>query len=212
MQTPAGYEVIDGRFYPTDWLQVIFNPSFLSRLAHTVVAFFITTSFVVLGVGAYLHEARAVRRGRPHHAVDGAVAADGLGAAADSSSGTIMGSTRWSTSPRNSRQSKRAGRPDAACRSTLFAIPDAKAEKNRFAIEIPLLGSLILTHDLDGEVKGLKDFPADQRPPVAIPFFAFRIMVGLRRRDARRRAAGRMASLARRLGCLRLRCFFCSAS
>src|SRR5271154_1629108 len=54
MQTPAGYEIIDGRFFPIDWLQVIFNPSFPSRIAHTVVAFFITTSFVVLGVGAYL--------------------------------------------------------------------------------------------------------------------------------------------------------------
>jgi cytochrome bd ubiquinol oxidase subunit I len=61
---------------------------------------------------------------------------------------------------------------------TLFAIPSDMAESNYFAIEIPWLGSLILTHDLDGEVKGLKDFPVDQRPPVAIPFFAFRIMVG----------------------------------
>ncbi len=61
---------------------------------------------------------------------------------------------------------------------TLFAIPDEKTESNHAAIEIPGLGSLILTHKLDGEVKGLKDFPADQRPPVAIPFFAFRIMVG----------------------------------
>ena len=54
MQTPAGYEIIDGRFFPTDWLQVVFNPSFPSRIAHTVVAFFITTGFVVMGVGAYL--------------------------------------------------------------------------------------------------------------------------------------------------------------
>src|SRR6202043_2700602 len=61
---------------------------------------------------------------------------------------------------------------------TLFAIPSDKAESNSFAIEVPWLGSLILTHHLDGEVKGLKDFPADQRPPVTIPFFAFRIMVG----------------------------------
>ena len=61
---------------------------------------------------------------------------------------------------------------------TVFAVPDDKAEHNKFAIEIPWLGSLILTHDINGEVKGLKDFPADQRPPVAIPFFAFRAMVG----------------------------------
>src|SRR5262249_62255333 len=57
-------------------------------------------------------------------------------------------------------------------------IPINKAETTSFAIDVPWLGSLILTHNLDGEVKGLKDFPADQRPPVAIPFFAFRIMVG----------------------------------
>ena len=61
---------------------------------------------------------------------------------------------------------------------TLFAIPSERTERNDFGIEVPWLGSLILTHDLDGEVKGLKDFPTDQRPPVLIPFFAFRIMVG----------------------------------
>src|SRR5262249_5598764 len=60
----------------------------------------------------------------------------------------------------------------------LFVIPDEKAERNAFAIEIPWLGSLILTHELDGEVKGRRFFPADHRPPVALPFFAFRIMVG----------------------------------
>src|SRR5205823_7123413 len=62
---------------------------------------------------------------------------------------------------------------------TLFAIPDPASETNRFAIDVPLLGSLILTHSLDGEVKGLKDFKPEDRPPVAIPFFAFRIMVGI---------------------------------
>jgi cytochrome bd ubiquinol oxidase subunit I len=61
---------------------------------------------------------------------------------------------------------------------TLFALPNEKAESNRAAIEIPGLGSLILTHSFQGEIKGLKGFPADQRPPVAVPFFAFRIMVG----------------------------------
>jgi cytochrome bd ubiquinol oxidase subunit I len=62
---------------------------------------------------------------------------------------------------------------------TLFAIPDQSGENNKYAIELPYLGSLILTHSLDGTVQGLKDFPADQRPPVAIVFFAFRVMVGI---------------------------------
>src|SRR5215468_7933082 len=59
MQTPAGYEIVDGRFFPKDWFDIVFNPSFPYRLAHTVVAFFTTTGFVVLAVGAYL-----IRRGR----------------------------------------------------------------------------------------------------------------------------------------------------
>ena len=62
---------------------------------------------------------------------------------------------------------------------TLFAIPDQTAEMNRYEIAVPDLGSLILTHDLNGTIRGLKDWPADQRPPVAVPFFAFRVMVGL---------------------------------
>jgi cytochrome d ubiquinol oxidase subunit I len=61
----------------------------------------------------------------------------------------------------------------------LFAVPDQKAETNRYEIAVPDLGSLILTHDLNGTIRGLKDWPVDQRPPVAIPFFAFRVMVGL---------------------------------
>ena len=62
---------------------------------------------------------------------------------------------------------------------TLFGIPDDDAAVMRYAIEIPRLGSLILTHSWNGEIKGLKEWPADERPPVALPFFAFRIMVGI---------------------------------
>ena len=61
----------------------------------------------------------------------------------------------------------------------VFAIPDDKAETNRYELSIPELGSLILTHRLDGSVKGLKDFPENERPPVAIPFFGFRIMFAI---------------------------------
>ena len=177
MQTPAGYEIIDGRFFPTDWMEVVFSPSFPSRLAHTVVAFYITTGFVVLGVGAYL-----LRRER--FAVEGRTMLSmtlwlltalvplqiflgdhhGLNTLEHQPAKLAAIEARWETGRR--------------IPLTLFAIPDEKTESNYAAIEVPLLGSLILTHRLDGEIKGLKDFPADQRPPVAIPFFAFRIMVG----------------------------------
>ncbi len=177
MQTPAGYEIVNGQFFAKDWLAVIFNPSFPYRLAHVVVGFFVTTGFVVLAVGAYL-----VRR-EPS-------AAEGR---------TMLSMTLWlltvlvplqmiigdlhGLNTREHQPAKLAAieaRWDTERRVplTLFAIPSDKAETNYFAIEFPWLGSLILTHNLDGEVKGLKDFPADQRPPVAIPFFAFRVMVG----------------------------------
>jgi len=176
MQTPAGYEIVNGQFFPKDWFEVIFSPSFPYRLAHVVVGFFVTTGFVVLGVSAYLIRRDPSEEGR-----------------------TMLSMTLWLLSvlvplqmvigdqhglnTRDHQPAKLAAieaRWDTQRRVplTLFAIPSDKAESNSFAIEVPWLGSLILTHDLDGEVKGLKDFPADQRPPVAIPFFAFRIMVG----------------------------------
>src|SRR5262245_54366221 len=177
MQTPAGYEIVNGQFLAKDWLAVIFTPSFPYRLAHVVVGFFVTTGFAVLGVGAYL-----VRR-EPS-------TAEGR---------TMLSMTLWlltvlvplqiligdlhGLNTREHQPAKLAAieaRWDTERRVplTLFALPSDTAERNYFAIDVPWLGSLILTHNLDGEVKGLKDFPADQRPPVVIPFFAFRIMVG----------------------------------
>jgi cytochrome bd ubiquinol oxidase subunit I len=177
MQTPAGYEIVDGQFYSKNWLEVILNPSFPYRLAHTVVAFFTTTGFVVMAAGAYLiRRGRCVEEGRvmlsmalwlltvlvPLQMIIGDL--HGLNTRDHQPAKLAAIEARWDTERR--------------VPLTLFAIPSDKAEKNYFAIEVPLLGSLILTHDLNGEVKGLKDFPADQRPPVAIPFFAFRVMVG----------------------------------
>ena len=94
---------------------------------------------------------------------------------------------------------------------TLFAIPTRKPRTTISRSTCRCLGSLILTHELDGEVKGLKDFPADQRPPVAIPFFAFRIMVGCGLLMLGACAAGRLAALAR-TGLMTRRCFFNCAS
>jgi cytochrome d ubiquinol oxidase subunit I len=177
MQTPAGYEIVNGQFYSKNWLEVIFNPSFPYRLAHTVVAFFTTTGFVVMAAGAYLiRRGRCVEEGRimlsitlwlltvlvPLQMIIGDL--HGLNTRDHQPAKLAAIEARWDTERR--------------VPLTLFAIPSDKAERNHFAIEIPWLGSLILTHDLDGEVKGLKDFRADQRPPVAIPFFAFRVMVG----------------------------------
>ena len=178
MQTPAGYRVVDGRFFPTDWLAIVFNPSFPYRFAHTVVGFYITTGFVVVAVAAYL-----LRR-----------------QAANAEARTMMSVTLWLLTllvPSQillgdlhglntlEHQPAKVAAMEANWETisgmplVLFTLPDDATASNRFTVEVPKLGSLILTHSLDGTVKGLKDFPADQRPPVALPFFAFRAMVGI---------------------------------
>ncbi|MEZ2131649.1 MULTISPECIES: cytochrome ubiquinol oxidase subunit I [unclassified Sinorhizobium] len=177
MQTPGGFEIIDGRFFPVSWMEIIFNASFPYRLAHTVVAFYTTTAFTVLAVSAYLlRKGNSVREARvilshtlwlllvlvPLQMFLGDQ--HGLNTLHMQPVKLAAIEARWETA---------RGVP-----LTLFALPDQGAETNRFSIEVPRIGSLILTHELDGEVKGLKEVPPDQRPPVAIVFFAFRIMVG----------------------------------
>lgn len=178
MQTPAGYEIINGLFYPKSWLEIIFNPSFPYRLAHTVVAFYVTTSLVVGGVAAwYLLRRRFEEEARtmlpmtlwlltilvPLQVVLGDL--HGLNTLKYQPAKLAAIEALWGT--------------ERGAALNLFALPDEKAETNRYVVSIPVLGSLILTHDPNGTVRGLKDWPAANRPPVAIPFFGFRIMVGI---------------------------------
>lgn len=178
MQTPAGYEIIDGRFFATDWMDVIFNPSFPYRIAHTVVAFYITTGFAVVAVGSYLLlRQRSVAEARKMVSITLWLLSilvplqifigdqHGLNTLEHQPAKLAAIEAHWETG---------SGIP-----LILFAIPDDAAERNRYTIEIPYLGSLILTHSIDGTVRGLKDFPANERPPVALPFFGFRVMVGI---------------------------------
>jgi len=178
MQTPAGYKIVDGRFMPDDWWAIVFNPSFPTRLGHTVVGFYITTGFVVLSVAAlYLRRGRFAPEARQMMSttlwlllalVPIQIAlgdASGQVTLHDQPTKLAAIEARWETGSR--------------IPLTLFAIPDQANATNRDAIEVPVLGSLILTHDQNGTVRGLKDFPREDWPQVILPFFAFRIMVGL---------------------------------
>jgi len=179
MQTPAGYRMVDGRFVPVDWLAIVFNPSFPFRLAHTVDAFYVTTGFVVLAVAAWL-----LRKGRY---IDEARVMLGMTLTLlailvplQIFLGDQHGLNTLKYQPAKLAAIEAHWTPhERRAPLTLFAIPDQKAEANHNAIEVPLLGSLILTHDVNGVVPGLKDFPAKDRAPTIIPFFSFRIMVGL---------------------------------
>jgi cytochrome bd ubiquinol oxidase subunit I len=178
MQTPQGYQLVNGRFEPVDWFAIIFNPSFPYRLLHNVTAFYITTAFVVMGVGAWLlRRGRAVEESRLmiRMALDLLIILVPL---------QIFLGDQHGLNTLKYQPAKLAaieGRYDTAQPAplTLFGIPDDADATMKYPIEIPDLGSLILTHSWNGAIKGLKEWPADERPPVGPPFFAFRIMVGI---------------------------------
>jgi cytochrome d ubiquinol oxidase subunit I len=178
MQTPQGHKIVGGRFEPVDWLAIIFNPSFPYRLLHNLSAFYITTAFIVMGVGAWLlRRERAVEDARMM--IRMALGLLIILVPLQMFLGDQHGLNTLEYQP--AKLAAIEGRYDTAQPAplTLFGIPDDAAATMRNAIEIPDLGSLVLTHSWNGAIKGLKEWPADQRPPVAPPFFAFRIMVGI---------------------------------
>jgi len=178
MQTPAGYSIVEGRFFPADWFAAIFNPSFPYRLAHTVMAFYITTALVVAGVAAY-----HLRAGRfKEEGVIMLKQAFGLLTIIVPLQiyiGDQHGLNTLEHQPAKLAAIEANWQTQKRMPLLLFAMPDEKAEANHFEIGIPDAGSIILRHDREGVVQGLKDFAPGDRPPVAIPFFAFRVMVGI---------------------------------
>jgi len=178
MQTPAGHELKAGVFYPLDWWAVIFNPSFLYRLPHMVLAAFLTTAFMVGGISAYyLLDHRFVDKARLGFKC--ALAFVAIVAPLQIIVGDATGLMVRETQPAKLAAIEARWETESSVPLTLFAIPNENSERNDYSLDVPRIGSLILTHSLDGTVKGLKDFARADRPPVAIPFFAFRIMVGL---------------------------------
>lgn len=178
MHTPRGYQVIDGRYFPTSMVDIIFTPSFPYRLTHTVIAFVVTTAFVILGVGAhYLRHNRFPAESRIMVRMSLAFLA--IMVPAQILVGDLHGLNTLQHQPAKVAAMEGLWETGRGVSASLFAIPDEEAETNHFEIAIPKLGSLYLTHDIDGEVKGLKEWPKEDRPPVAVVYFAFRIMVGI---------------------------------
>jgi cytochrome bd ubiquinol oxidase subunit I len=187
MQTPAGYSIEHGMLRAADWTAVVFNPSFPYRFAHMTTATYLSTSFVVIAVGAWY-----LLRGRdPAAGAEGAGQIDfgranlrwGLRAAAVLAPlqiflGDLHGLNTLEHQPMKIAAMEAHWETGSKVPLVLFALPDPAAETNRYALEIPRLGSLILTHDAAGVVKGLKEVPPQDRPPVAIVFWSFRVMVG----------------------------------
>jgi len=178
MHTPQGFTMADGRFQPADWLAIVFNPSFPYRFSHNVTAFYITTAFVVMGVGAWLlRRDRASEESRMM--IRMALGLLIILVPLQIFLGDQHGLNTLEYQPAKLAAIEGLYETAKPAPLTLFGIPDDRAATMRYPIEIPNLGSLILTHSWDGAIKGLKEWPADERPPVALPFFAFRTMVGI---------------------------------
>ena len=178
MQTPAGFEIVDGRFLPTSWIDVIFNPSFPFRLLHTVTAVYLTTAFTVIGVAAwYLRHGRYTEESRIMIAM-GVLLASVL-VPLQIVIGDLHGLNTREHQPTKLAAIEGIWESGTGQPAVLFALPDRQAETNRFELAIPKLGSLYLTHDWNGYVAGLKAVTPAERPPVLPVFFAFRLMVGM---------------------------------
>ncbi len=175
MQTPAGFEMIDGVAHVTSWWEAIFNPSFGYRFVHTLIASFLTVSFLLAGLSAYrwLRHDRtpAVRATLRTGIVLAAVLAP-----TQILVGDLHGLNTLQHQPAKIAAMEALWETRSSAPLVLFALPDKTQKRNRLAVEIPGGASLILTHDYHGELQGIDAF-ADAHPPVGPVFWAFRIMV-----------------------------------
>ncbi len=177
MQTPAGFEMIDGKAHVTDWWAVLFNPSAPYRLVHMLLASGLTAAFLVAGISAY----RWLRGDRAQSVI--AAMRTGVIFAAvliplQIFAGDLHGLNTLEHQPQKVAAMEGIWETERNAALRLFAIPDEEARTNHYEISIPGLASWILTHSADGEVKGLNEFIGNH-PPVAPVFFAFRIMIGI---------------------------------
>ena len=177
MQVPVGYDIVDGQIIPTDWQAIIAGPVFLVRWLHMIVACYLTTAMCIAATGAWyllrgihLEEGREMLRwGLPLTAVVilpqlflGHLNGEYVAEHQPSKFTALEG--RWQT--------------EEPARLIIFAWPDPENERNLFELAVPYLGSLAVTGDLSAQ-PGIVTVPKSERPPIAIPFFSFRIMVGM---------------------------------
>ncbi|HEY0293531.1 MAG TPA: cytochrome ubiquinol oxidase subunit I [Hansschlegelia sp.] len=178
MHTPVGFEMRDGIAYPVDWVEIIFNPSFPYRFAHMMTAAYLTTAVVVLSVGCrYLLAGRFGEDARTM--VRMAVGMIAIVAPLQAFIGDEHGLNTLEHQPAKVAAMEGHWDGSAPVALSLFAIPNAKTERNDYEISIPRVSGLILTHQWDGRIKGLLDFPKEDRPPLIGVFFGFRLMVAI---------------------------------
>lgn len=178
MQTPNGYQWVEGKYLVSDWWQIVFNPSFLVRMFHMLFASYTTTCFVIAGVGCYF-----LLKGK-HLEVAKKSLSIALWAAlfvvpAQIFIGDMVGLKIHQYQPLKTAAMEGVWETQKGAPLLLFAWPSQSTQENRAVLSIPKLASLINTHEWNGELQGLRSVPRAQQPPVAPVFFSFRIMVGI---------------------------------
>ena len=176
MQTPAGFEMIDGQAHATDWLAIIFNPSFPYRFVHMLLASGLTAAFLVAGLSAYRWQ-RGDRGGDVRVALRAGVLVAAALIPLQILAGDLHGLNTLEHQPAKVAAMEGVWQDEKGAPALVFALPNEETRSNDYAIGIPKLASLILTHELDGEIKGLDSFKGEH-PPVAPVFWGFRVMVG----------------------------------
>jgi cytochrome d ubiquinol oxidase subunit I len=177
MQTPAGFVMIGGEVHAESWWNVVFNPSFPYRLTHVLLASGLTTAFLMAGLSAY-RWLRGQHGADVRHALRTAILSASVLIPLQILAGDLHGLNTLEHQPAKIAAMEGLWQDERGAEMLLFAIPNEAERRNDYAIGIPKLASLILTHELDGELRGLDSFP-DAHPPVAPVFFAFRVMVGM---------------------------------
>ncbi len=177
MHTPQGFSMIDGRAFANSWWAIIFNPSMPYRLLHMMVASFLTVSFLLAGLSAYRY-LRGCRAKANNAVLKLALTSAMILTPVQIILGDLHGLNTLEHQPAKLAAMEGIWEGGKGVPAVLIGIPDPKTRTNLYEVSIPKLASLYLTHDWDGEVKGLNDF-GDKVPPVAPVFFAFRVMVGI---------------------------------
>ncbi|HEJ9436681.1 TPA: cytochrome ubiquinol oxidase subunit I [Proteus mirabilis] len=180
MQTPQGFEIVNNQVVAVDWLAVIFNPSFPYRLAHMGVAAFLASAFFIAASASW-HLLKGNKTSAMKKMLSMSIWIILILAPIQALIGDMHGLNTLKHQPAKiaAIEGHWQNNPGEATPLILFGMPNMDEEKTKYALQIPYLGSLILTHSLDKQVPALKEFPKDDRPNSLIVFWSFRIMVGL---------------------------------
>ncbi len=177
MQTPAGFEMIDGVAHVTSWMEVIFNPSMPYRLMHMLLASGLTSAFLICGISAY-RLIKGDNKKSVKQALNFSVTLAAILIPLQIFVGDLHGLNTFKHQPAKVAAMEGVWETATEVPLLLFALPEQEKRENSFEIKVPNMASIILTHDPKGEIKGLNEF-IDKHPPVAPVFFSFRIMIGM---------------------------------